>query len=1128
MKMPEEEFDELEELEVKPVTSKKSVPISIKDAGILLSDSTLTEDSEELDEEEPIRPGERTRAGHVMGNDGKEKKSDGREVVDGVESAAKIAAVAASGGGAAAAGEGAAAGAAAKGGAAASGATTQVGQAGANAAKGGTETANNITNATKKSKSALGNGNSPVTKKAMQEAYENLKDQVADKIDEKAEKNPILKEKLKDAAVQAKKLNSAVKTVGSAMSGNIKGAVEGAKDYVKAVIEEKLRLLKKFAIIALIAFFAVALIISAIEAYIESAIAVLDKPATAVANTHEKIDNFLNGLGFQNSEDAFYEELNKLNKDHNYELNIPIIMATLYYDEMHTEGDVGLEDTTESDGDSSKVVALTLASRFIKQKVKESNETIGADSLRYSSNKIYRLRKLARNQFDNPIFGKGTNAEEHSVSVLEYLNLIQGNIDKELFELLKSQFENVVSLANPANTAESIYQIFAGDEVFTTTDTGAHLEDMSNNLIDLLDAIFSPFFDISGISLYGSDGCDHVVCVKYKTYGYDEDAYFNYLKKYYIRYMPEFKKYISSSSEKNLDKEIDKIITEIKETAENYEDIFGVYKTTTESYENSESCAGNIKQSIIGDMQKPVAIVDDVAFSGKYAYGASDGTSHKGVDLNETTAGIKAGMKVFSVHSDGTVLESTADNTYSDSSVKGGWVKIQYGSTSGGEAYMFSIIYGGLEKSSLKLKKGDKVKKGATIGKVGSKAESEDGDMPSLHFGFYDDTTNTYMDPTNLFVPCTGGYTASTYLLHDTTSISEENFVKAINEYCKKNTCNSTLKNWNLNAVFKYAVNNKVNPRLVVVRAILEGFSPGGSKYNYWGIGCYNGCNSCCTSYGSLEAGVKGFANVGSIKNGKTIADMMATYAYLGDVWYNPGSSSLGGCYYHTYIDKYMTASRKKEVNSICAASRACSGSSCTKTTKEDKDAYVEWQCEKIIETDKKIFGDYVQVANSSSPSGGGGSSAKTTKSKKGDSSKTEQYVQEAIDMANNDKIGYSQSTRYLNPNVDCSSMVYMSLLNTGIIKGKKTDAFTTYTMGGVLTKNGFKQYKYKKDILKRGDILVDVDKHTVIYIGDGKQVAANGCQTPPRSCSKNGDQADEVSVSNYSGGSYDYIYRLE
>ena len=108
MKMPEEDFDELEELEVKPGTPKNVVPISIKDTGISSSKSDLS-DIDELDEEEAPLPGEKTRAGHVMGSDGKEKKSDGREVVDGVENAAKIIAIAGSGGaagGAAAAGEG--------------------------------------------------------------------------------------------------------------------------------------------------------------------------------------------------------------------------------------------------------------------------------------------------------------------------------------------------------------------------------------------------------------------------------------------------------------------------------------------------------------------------------------------------------------------------------------------------------------------------------------------------------------------------------------------------------------------------------------------------------------------------------------------------------------------------------------------------------------------------------------------------------------------------------------------------------------------------------------------------------------------------------------------------------------
>ena len=55
-------------------------------------------------------------------------------------------------------------------------------------------------------------------------------------------------------------------------------------------------------------------IIASILSIIETAMAHLDGAATYLANTHEKLDNFMNGLGFRNSEDAFYHELNHLNK----------------------------------------------------------------------------------------------------------------------------------------------------------------------------------------------------------------------------------------------------------------------------------------------------------------------------------------------------------------------------------------------------------------------------------------------------------------------------------------------------------------------------------------------------------------------------------------------------------------------------------------------------------------------------------------------------------------------------------------------------------------------------------------------------------------------------------------------
>ena len=756
-------------------------------------------------------------------------------------------------------------------------------------------------------------------------------------------------------------------------------AGEKAKEAVAAIWDKIPFKVKAIIIAVFVGILVIALLIMACWAYIDDALARLDEGATYVADSHEKWDNFLNGLGFQNSEDAFYMELNKLNKDNNFELNIPIIMATLYYDETHSNGEVGLEQTTDDDGDNT-LVAIALARRWIKEKVAESNETIGKDGLVYSSNKIYRLRKLARNQFDNPIFGKGTNQKEHVVGIMEYLNLIQAKIDKELFELLKSLFENVVNLYNPANLAESIYQcLIAGDEDFFTTDTGAHFEDLKNNLVDLLDAIFSPFFDISGITLYDGNECTNAVCVKYNTYSYSEEAYLSYLKKYYIKNMPEFKKYINADTDEIRDQQIEKIIKEIQETAANYEDVFGIKKKSTENYNND--CPGNIKQSLLGDLEKPVNITKTVSFTNGYGYGISGGMTHKGVDLNSTTAGVNQGDDVYSIYNDGEVIESTADSTYKES-VKGGWVKIRYKSSSGSEAYDFSILYGGLAKDSLTLKKGDKVKKKDVIGKIGSKEESEDEKLPSLHFGFYDETTNRWMDPSNLFIKCSSAVTGDQMNIHDIYSISEENFVKAINEYCASHYCHPLLKSWDLNVVYRVSVQNNLNPRFPVLRAIDEGFSPAAScsNYNYWGIAVYNTEGSCGTRYSSLADGVKGLANLEIIKNNDTLYDLMKLYGYIGDYWYpvryTPSGQvdwGLGGCVFVSYSGDYLeefytNKARHAEVKAWCEAGTGGSH----RTNEEDQDAYTKFLCSKMAKNDEAIFGPYLNTTTSTDTDDGG------------------------------------------------------------------------------------------------------------------------------------------------------------
>lgn len=1023
-------------------------------------------------------PGEKTGPGKVMGKNGKEEKSAGREIVDGGVNAAKIGAAVASGGGSAAA------------------------EGGAAAAKGGSDAAKRISDASKKGNKQSGTptDNNNVKDKAKNKSgglIDRAKNAVADKIDKESEKSPVKKAAAEELADKAKVLNRGMDAISKAKSGDIKGAADSAKDAVKQYINNKLKKVKRIAIIIFLGLVALAGLIMIVWAYIDAALAKLDEGATNVANAHEKVDNFLNGLGFQNSEEAFYDELNKLNKKHDYQINIPILMATLFYDETHSNGDVGFE-TGGDDGEESGV-AMALARRWVREKVKESNETIGADGLTYSSNKIYRLRKLVRNQFDNPIFGKGTNKTEHSVSPLEYLELIKENIDTALYDHLKELFLDLTNVLNISNNAESLYQwLIEGDETFFTTDSGAHIESTWNSFLDLLDAIFSPFFDISSVSLCK----ESIVCVNYYTYGYDEDAYINYLKKYYIRYMPEFKKYINASTDEIKDKEIDKVIAEIKETAENYEDVFGKQNKTSEFY--SEICVGNIKKELVNELEKPVDVKNSSpSFTGSYNYGVTGGSKHNGLDINSTTTGNTTGDSVYSIFANGEVLESTADNTYSDKKVKGGWIKVKYTASLSEGTYKFSVVYGGLSKSSLKAKKGDKLKLKEVIGTIGSKDES-DADIASLHFGFYDEEKKTFLDPSNIFIPCVsqgGTYSMPNY----------PNAEKVVNAIVNGEGIDESFKDEiHLAAIL-------ANLNVESVGSSLADPNPnaieGGYNENTGGIGISQWTNSGRGSAGR-NSNLKAYAS----KLGSTWRDIDVQVKYL-VCEYNEN----GGCdgygtfqfmtrnsYYGSSIANYNSFIGATDMNTA-TESYAYSFEGCGKEYCHiDRRLALVSQWKSVLESSR------VQTSADAGPNGGSSGSG---------SSKVEKYLAKMTEMANDSSIGYSLVSRYLNPNVDCASFIYYGLVNSGVIQ-EESWVFDCEAMGGVLKKNGFKEYSYDSSILKRGDIVVDPQHHATTYYGDGKQIAAHSDYS-----GGDGDPDDnEVNISTYSDSyhNYQYIYRLE
>lgn len=121
---------------------------------------------------------------------------------------------------------------------------------------------------------------------------------------------------------------------------------------------------------------------------------------------------------------------------------------------------------------------------------------------------------------------------------------------------------------------------------------------------------------------------------------------------------------------------------------------------------------------------------------------------------------------------------------------------------------------------------------------------------------------------------------------------------------------------------------------------------------------------------------------------------------------------------------------------------------------------------------------------------------------------------------------GYSQASRWGNPDYDCSSLVITAVKKAGI----PINATYTGDMYPALTGAGFKDVKKNVNLatgagLKRGDILLNTVHHTAVYCGDGKIVHARGQSLGSPSP---GDQGQEISVSNYYNYPWDYVLRYE
>lgn len=135
---------------------------------------------------------------------------------------------------------------------------------------------------------------------------------------------------------------------------------------------------------------------------------------------------------------------------------------------------------------------------------------------------------------------------------------------------------------------------------------------------------------------------------------------------------------------------------------------------------------------------------------------------------------------------------------------------------------------------------------------------------------------------------------------------------------------------------------------------------------------------------------------------------------------------------------------------------------------------------------------------------------------------KIEKAVTWAINVAGDSAHGYDQAHRW-GPDYDCSSFVISAWEHAGI-PVKSFGATYTGNMFNVFCKNGF--IVVTDGSLKRGDVLLNVQKHTAMYIGNNQIVEASINELGRVTGGQTGDQANEIRIRSYYNFPWDYILR--
>ena len=137
---------------------------------------------------------------------------------------------------------------------------------------------------------------------------------------------------------------------------------------------------------------------------------------------------------------------------------------------------------------------------------------------------------------------------------------------------------------------------------------------------------------------------------------------------------------------------------------------------------------------------------------------------------------------------------------------------------------------------------------------------------------------------------------------------------------------------------------------------------------------------------------------------------------------------------------------------------------------------------------------------------------------------KVDNAVRIALDIANDDSHGYSQVNRW-GPDYDCSSLVIEAYNRAGI-PVKVNGATYTGNMLSAFMKSGFHIVNRDMEQLIPGDVLLNVQNHTALYLGNNQVIQATIAENGTVH-GQTGDQTGkEIGIYPYYNYPWDYILR--